>query len=41
MSRRSKSKKRLVPIDGIYNSRLVTMLIVRVLQEGKKSLAKE
>jgi len=39
MSRRSKSKKRLVPIDAIYNSRLVSMLIVRVLQEGKKSLA--
>jgi len=39
MSRRSKAKKRLVPIDAIYNSRLVSMLIVRVLQEGKKSLA--
>lgn len=39
MSRRSKSTKRLVPIDPIYNSRLVTMLIVRILQEGKKSLA--
>lgn len=39
MSRRSKAKKRLVPIDPIYNSRLVTMFIVRVLQEGKKSLA--
>jgi small subunit ribosomal protein S7 len=39
MSRRSKSKKRLVPVDPIYNSRLVTMFIVRVLQEGKKSLA--
>jgi small subunit ribosomal protein S7 len=41
MSRRSKAKKRLVPIDGIYNSRLVSMLIVRVLQEGKKSLAQK
>jgi len=39
MSRRSKSKKRLVAIDPIYNSRLVSMFIVRVLQEGKKSLA--
>jgi small subunit ribosomal protein S7 len=39
MSRRSKSKKRLVPIDPIYNSRLVSMFIVRILQEGKKSLA--
>lgn len=39
MSRRSKSKKRLVPVDPIYNSRLVSMFIVRILQEGKKSLA--
>lgn len=41
MSRRSKAKKRLVPIDAIYNSRLVSMLIVRVLQKGKKSLAQK
>ena len=39
MSRRSKSKKRLAVPDPIYNSRLVSMLTVRILQEGKKQLA--
>lgn len=39
MSRRSSSKKRLPNPDAIYNSRLVSMFIVHVLQDGKKSKA--
>jgi small subunit ribosomal protein S7 len=39
MSRRSSSKKRLALPDPIYNSRLVSMLTVRILQKGKKHLA--
>jgi small subunit ribosomal protein S7 len=41
MSRRSKSKRILVQPDPIYNSRLVTLLIVRVLKSGKKSVAQK
>jgi small subunit ribosomal protein S7 len=36
MSRRSKSKRITVQPDPIYNSRLVTLLIARVLKSGKK-----
>ena len=39
MSRRTTAKKRLAVPDPIYNSRLVTMLTVRILQQGKKHLA--
>src|SRR5210317_1580594 len=39
MSRRTPAKKRLAVPDPIYNSRLVTMLTVRILQQGKKHLA--
>lgn len=39
MSRRTTPKKRLAVPDPIYNSRLVSMLTVRILQEGKKHLA--
>lgn len=39
MSRRNTSKKRVIAPDPVYNSRLVTMLIVRILKHGKKSLA--
>lgn len=39
MSRRSKSKRSPVQPDPIYNSRLVTLLIARVLKSGKKSIA--
>jgi small subunit ribosomal protein S7 len=39
MSRRTTAKKRLALPDPIYNSRLVSMLTVRILQEGKKHLA--
>lgn len=39
MSRRRKSKKRLINEDPIYNSILVTMMINKILLKGKKSLA--
>nr|YP_007517021.1 ribosomal protein S7 [Euglena viridis]AEY70794.1 ribosomal protein S7 [Euglena viridis] len=39
MSRRRKSKKRIILEDPIYNSTLVSMLINRILLKGKKSLA--
>ena len=39
MSRRSSAKKRLALPDPLYNSRLVSMLTVRILQKGKKQLA--
>nr|QCI08752.1 ribosomal protein S7 [Sphondylothamnion multifidum] len=41
MSRRNKSKKRIIYPDPIYNSRLINMLIVRILKHGKKSLAQK
>nr|YP_009370235.1 30S ribosomal protein S7 [Bulboplastis apyrenoidosa]ARO90724.1 30S ribosomal protein S7 [Bulboplastis apyrenoidosa] len=39
MSRRTTSKKRIIVPDAIYQSRLVNMLIVRILKNGKKALA--
>lgn len=39
MSRRTVTKKRTVPPDAIYNSRLISMTIRRVMGSGKKSLA--
>ncbi len=39
MSRRSVNKKRPVPPDPVYNSRLVNMTIRRVMKSGKNSLA--
>ena len=39
MSRRTTAKKRLAVPDPLYNSRLVSMLTVRILNEGKKHLA--
>jgi len=39
MSRRTTAKKRLAVPDPLYNSRLVSMLTVRILTEGKKHLA--
>ena len=39
MSRRTITKKRLAVPDPVYNSRLVSMLTVRILKEGKKHLA--
>nr|YP_009315204.1 Ribosomal protein S7 [Titanophycus setchellii]SCW23659.1 Ribosomal protein S7 [Titanophycus setchellii] len=41
MSRRNTSKKRLVQTDPIYKSKLVSMLTVRILKSGKKSLAQK
>jgi len=41
MSRRNKSTRVLPEADPIYNSRLVTLLISRVLKAGKKSLAQK
>lgn len=40
MSRRNTSKKRVIGPDPLYNSRLVSMLTVRILKHGKKSLAR-
>lgn len=39
MSRRKVIKKREVPPDPMYNSRLVNMTIRRIMRSGKKSLA--
>lgn len=39
MSRRKTAKKRPVTPDPIYRSRLVSMMISRLLQDGKKSVA--
>ncbi len=39
MSRRSSKKRRAVPPDPVYNSRLVNMTIRRIMTSGKKSLA--
>jgi small subunit ribosomal protein S7 len=41
MSRRSRAQRKLAEPDPIYNSRLVTLLVSRVLQAGKKSLAQK
>lgn len=39
MSRRSRIQKRPVPPDAVYNSRLISMTIRRLMNKGKKSLA--
>ncbi|MFQ4143245.1 30S ribosomal protein S7 [Chlorogloeopsis sp. ULAP02] len=39
MSRRGVVQKRPVPPDSVYNSRLVSMMIRRIMRHGKKSLA--
>ncbi|MDC0835195.1 30S ribosomal protein S7 [Leptolyngbya valderiana BDU 20041] len=39
MSRRRVVQKRPVPPDPVYNSRLVSMMVRRVMRHGKKSLA--
>ena len=41
MSRRSGAQRKIVEPDPIYNSRLVTLLVSRILQSGKKSLAQK
>lgn len=39
MSRRSVAQKRPVPPDPVYNSRLVSMMVRRIMNSGKKSIA--
>ncbi|MDB9314504.1 30S ribosomal protein S7 [Spirulina sp. CS-785/01] len=39
MSRRSVTKKRPVPPDPVYNSRLISMTMRRIMRSGKKSVA--
>jgi small subunit ribosomal protein S7 len=39
MSRRTVIQKRPIPPDPVYNSRLVTMMVRRLMRSGKKSLA--
>ena len=39
MSRRSRIQKRPVPPDAVYNSRLISMTIRRLMKQGKKSLS--
>jgi small subunit ribosomal protein S7 len=39
MSRRNRAPQRIVPPDAKYNSRLVSMLIKRLMLKGKASLA--
>jgi len=41
MSRRTTTKKKLAVPDPVYNSRLVSMLTVRILKEGKKTFSTE
>lgn len=41
MSRRNTAKKRDLLPDPLYNSRLVSMLTMRILKHGKKSLAQK
>ncbi|MBW4651351.1 MAG: 30S ribosomal protein S7 [Kastovskya adunca ATA6-11-RM4] len=39
MSRRTVVKRRPVPPDPVYNSRLVSMMVRRIMRHGKKSVA--
>lgn len=39
MSRRNKSKKRLIQKDPVHESKLISMLTARILKSGKKGLA--
>ena len=41
MSRRNRAKRILVQPDPIYGSRLVNLLIARILKSGKKSVAEK
>jgi small subunit ribosomal protein S7 len=41
MSRRSRAQRKLAEVDPIYNSRSVTLLVSRILQSGKKSIAQK
>ena len=39
MSRRRVVQKRPIPADPVYNSRLITMMVRRIMRSGKKSIA--
>ena len=39
MCRRAVAQKRPVPPDSVYNSRLISMMVRRVMHSGKKSIA--
>jgi len=41
MSRRNTAKRRIIIPDPIYSSKLISMLTVRILKHGKKSLAQK
>lgn len=41
MSRRNTAKKRLIITDPVYQSKLVSMLTVRIIKNGKKSGAQK
>lgn len=41
MSRRNRAKRILVQPDPIYGSRLVNLLVARILKSGKKSIAQK
>jgi small subunit ribosomal protein S7 len=39
MSRRRVVQKRPIPVDPVYNSRLISMMVRRIMKHGKKSVA--
>jgi small subunit ribosomal protein S7 len=39
MSRRTSAQKRLINPDPVYNSRLVSMMVARLMRNGKRSIA--
>lgn len=39
MSRRTAAQKRPIHSDPVYNSRLVSMMVCRIMRSGKKSIA--
>nr|YP_009396470.1 ribosomal protein S7 [Polysiphonia scopulorum]ARW65656.1 ribosomal protein S7 [Polysiphonia scopulorum] len=41
MSRRNTAKRRQIHTDPLYNSKLISMLTVRILKDGKKGLAQK
>ena len=41
MSRRNTAKKRIILPDPLYSSKLVSMLTMRILKNGKKNLAQK
>lgn len=41
MSRRNTAKRRITLPDPIYNNKIISMLIVRILKDGKKIIAQK